>query len=61
MCGKEFDIWDKQENFCFCHRVGYGSRHDGDDIRLNLCCDCFDKVLDVIIPMCQESPIGEEE
>lgn len=48
MCGKEFDIWDEQENFCFQHRVGYGSAHDGDVISLKLCCSCFDRVIYVI-------------
>ncbi len=60
MCGKEFDLWDEQENFCFDHHIGYGSKYDGDKVRLNLCCDCFDKVIDTIIPMCKESPIVEE-
>ncbi len=23
-CGKEFDLWDTQEDFGFSYRVGYG-------------------------------------
>lgn len=59
MCGKEFDFWDKQENFCFEHQVGYGSAHDGEKISLKLCCECFDKVIDIIAPMCLTDPFEE--
>lgn len=59
MCGKEFDMWDRQENYCFEHKIGYGSKYDGDTLKFNLCCDCFDKVVDTVIPMCVESPLHE--
>lgn len=61
ICGKEFDMWDKQENFELHYHVGYGSVHDGEVIELDLCCDCFDKVLEIILPMCQINPIREVE
>lgn len=57
MCGNDFDMWDEQESFCFDHIVGYGSAHDGEKIHINLCCDCFDKILDNIIPKCKINPI----
>ena len=57
MCGKKFDVWDEQENFCFQHRVGYGSAHDGDVICLKLCCNCFDRVIDIISLMSNEKII----
>lgn len=28
LCGKNFDRWDEEENFCFRHRFGYGSKYD---------------------------------
>lgn len=59
MCGKEFDIWDEQENLCFEHKIGYGSVHDGEQVNLNLCCDCFDKVIDMVTQMCQTNPLSE--
>ncbi len=59
MCGKKFDTWDEQENFGIHSIPGYGSKYDGDRIELDLCCECFDKVMDIIVPMCQESPIRE--
>ena len=58
MCGKTFDLWDHQENFCFDHHIGYGSAHDFERIQLNLCCQCFDKVIDWILPQCKYNPIS---
>ena len=45
-CGKELDLFDLQEDFSI-HRqhIGYGSIHDGDNVDLQLCCDCFDKLV----------------
>lgn len=48
ICGKMLDDFDKQEEFGFDYHVGYGSKHDGDIIHARLCCDCFDKVFDII-------------
>ena len=58
MCGKPFDSIDV---FLGDNRydlwVGYGSVHDDERIKFNFCCECFDKVLDTIIPMCKIDPI----
>ena len=59
MCGKSFTFWDNQENFCLDHRVGFGSSYDLHRIRLNLCCNCFDKVMDWIHPQCMHNPVSE--
>ena len=59
MCGKTFDIWDHQENFCVDRCLGYGSAHDFEHIQLNLCCQCFDKVIDWILPQCKHNPMSE--
>lgn len=54
MCGKEFDMWDQQEAFGFNYVCGYGSRHDGEEVLCDLCCDCFDKLLEeYLIPKCK--------
>lgn len=61
MCGKQFDLWDEQEAFGFHYCVGYGSVFDGSRIDLDLCCDCFDKLMEkYIIPNAKHSPISEE-
>ena len=37
MCGKKFDMWDEQEDFCFVRHIGYGSKYDMKGLYLNLC------------------------
>ena len=59
MCGKSFGEWDYQENFCFDYHIGYDSKYDLNRLRLNLCIECFDKVLDFIIPQCEINPLSE--
>ena len=47
-CGRHFDIFDEQEGFGFHYNVGYGSRHDGETVDIDLCCACFDEIIDEI-------------
>lgn len=54
MCGKQFDEFDRQESFGFHYPdVGYGSKFDNTSINIDLCCDCFDKMMDNLIPKLQ--------
>lgn len=61
ICEKEFDEFDTQEGFGFHYRsIGYGSGFDGSSIELDMCCDCFDKLMnEYIIPKCKISPVEE--
>ena len=59
MCGKYFDLWDEQENFCLNRRIGYGSSYDSCQVKLRLCCGCFDRVLDMVVPLCGTNPITD--
>lgn len=59
LCSKEFNEWDEQENFGIHTRVGYGSRFDGDNIDLDLCCECFDKLMGRLVSECKINPIIE--
>lgn len=52
-CGKEMDIWDRQENFYIRGICGYGTKYDGSEIQLNLCCDCMEELIDT----CVVSPV----
>jgi len=62
ICGKEFDIWDKQNSFGFHHQVHYGSKFDLDKINVKLCCDCFDNMMDkYILPNCKINPVQTTE
>lgn len=55
MCGKEFDVFDRQEGFGFhYHNIGYGSKFDETNMDIDLCCDCFDKMIEeYVIPKLQ--------
>ena len=62
MCGKTFDEWDI--NLCdnrYDIFVNYPSVHDMERIQFNFCVDCFDRVLDILIPMCKINPIVEDD
>ncbi len=61
MCGKKFDMWDEQEDFCFVRHIGYGSKYDMMGLYLNLCCDCFDKIADWFLPLCVNDPLVDEQ
>lgn len=58
ICGKEFDIFDDQLEFGFHKIVGYGSIHDCEEFNLDICCDCFDKIMKILIPNCKITPIA---
>ena len=54
LCGKEMDFWDVQEEFSIqSFNIGYSSKHDGDSLELDLCCDCMDELID----RCKINPI----
>lgn len=54
LCGKEMNFWDIQEKFSIqSDYIGYGSKHDGDALELDLCCDCMDELID----RCKINPI----
>ena len=55
MCGKEFDVWDAQEDFNISGWIGYGSKFDGLYLQLDLCCDCMDN----LIRSCKITPVSE--
>lgn len=52
-CGKLFDMWDEAEGIKLSRCMGYGTKYDGDRLRLNLCCKCFE----TLISECLISPI----
>ncbi len=60
MCGKQFDDLDEQEDFCFVRHIGYGSKYDMHGLYLNLCCQCFDKIADWFLPLCEINPLRDE-
>lgn len=61
MCNKIFDEWDIQEDFSYQKWIGYGSVHDMEYLNLQLCCDCFDKVLAFILKNSVNNPLTDYE
>ena len=62
MCGKPLDEFDVQNRFGLDHRIGYGSRYDGDHLKARFCSRCFDSIIDYIAPLCLMSPfVGPDE
>lgn len=57
-CGCALDFWDLQEELII-HKdnLGYGTKHDGDSVHLQLCCDCFDRLVEA----CAIYPITERD
>ena len=52
-CGKEFDVWDTNEDFTIIRSLGYGTKYDGGFLKMHLCCDCMEKLIDA----CSVNPI----
>lgn len=61
VCGKNFDKSDREQNACFTHTIGYGSLFDGQTLVLDLCCECFDSLLDGLLGQCKISPLLDGE
>lgn len=57
LCGKNFDFWDEQGNFSIYTCIGYGSKYDGEQLKLDLCCECMDNLID----LCVISPVSEHD
>lgn len=62
ICGRNFDDWDLQENHHHYYSFGYGSiRHDLESIEFDVCAECFDKLIDAILPLFPKSPMSQME
>lgn len=56
-CGKEFDVWDKENGLRVNMHLGYGSVYDGSFLHMNFCCDCMDS----LIKSCTNHPVNSAE
>lgn len=59
MCNKIFDEWDLQEDFSYQKWIGYGSVHDTEYLDIQLCCNCFDKILAFILKNSVNDPLTD--
>lgn len=55
-CGRELDMWDRQNNFVIHRSVHYGSKYDMTEVSVRLCNRCFDTFAD----SCVNSPVTKE-
>lgn len=61
MCGKQFTFLDSQEGFVFNYTCGHGTKFEDRHIKIDLCCECFDEVMDFVIPRCKQNPFVNDE
>lgn len=52
-CGVALDEWDARGDYAMRRALGYGSRYDGKDVDIRLCCLCMDE----LIGACVRSPL----
>lgn len=57
LCGRKMDEFDVNQHFFMQKIIGYGSKYDGDDLRVRLCSKCMDDLID----KCVISPIHSSE
>ena len=55
MCGKKFELHDTFAALHFKKQIGYGSIHDGERFKIDLCCECFDRSVDILNLNCKEN------
>lgn len=60
VCGKTVEqVFENQMLISIHERIGYGSKHDGSILDLDICSDCFDKLIDSFTEKCAINPIRE--
>ena len=55
ICGKELDIYDIGNEIS--NGFNYGSKYDGNFIDIELCTNCYDKIIDKILPLFNNNPM----
>lgn len=58
MCGKEDKMYSGVSHVVD-GKIRRDSQYAGEYFDLDLCCECFDKVVDWIIPQCKHNPITD--
>lgn len=60
VCGKTVEhVFEGQMPISIHDRVGYGSKHDGSMLDLDICSECFDKLIDSFTEKCVINPMKE--
>ena len=61
MCGETFDTYDDQNGFGFHHQARYGSKFDGEQFDADFCCECHDKIIELINKRCKFNIIRSDD
>ena len=56
---KKQQVFENQMLISIHDRIGYGSKHDGSMLDLDICPDCFDKLIDGFTEKCAINPMKE--
>ena len=56
-CGNQLDVFDRSEHYVFERRLGYGTKYDGELVRIRFCCDCLER----LIERCAVPPFAEPD
>lgn len=59
MCNRILNEWDMYGDFYYHKWIGYGSRYDENRLDLELCGNCFDKVVSFIVNNSANNPLKE--
>ena len=57
ICGEPLDNFDFMQRFKIHTNIGYGSKFDGENLNINICCICMDH----LIERCKVSPISDNQ
>ncbi len=58
VCGKTVEqVFENQMPISIHDCIGYGSKYDGSMLDLDICSDCFDKLIDGFTEKCAINPI----
>lgn len=60
VCGNTVEqVFENQMLISIHERIGYESEHDGSMLDLDICSDCFDKLIDSFAGKCVINPMKE--
>lgn len=60
-CGKAINNQRHPYGLGVHKKIGYGSKFDGQEIEIDLCCNCLDKLLNLMIKKFKYNPLLERK
>lgn len=59
ICGRTYEFLDVQASKSNTIYLGFGSKYDLNIFNYDVCCECFDKMIDLVLPLFPKSPLDE--